>query len=410
MTKLPFLLLLPLAACASSETEENFEAGDRFFRMGQFHNAHRAYQEMAKEGGSASDELLARTDEARFRSILQSAETRIHLNEITEALQLLDFAEAERPGHAEIPDLREHAYRRRAAKYVDEGEKLLDDGKAEQALEAYTEALKWDPENEQALRGHEQSKAIADDRFARGEIIYFEGLEQEGAGHRSRARTSFAHASHLHGEDSKAAKQLAAISGEVAGRQYKIGKIYLEEGRIGAAWISLMDSVRMDPSNADAVTLLDDINARLEQIRLMNEAEMHVRGGRPERADTLLDRVLELSADTNQNRITTLRQKAEFQRSLGDYRVARACELDQQIVRARDLYQQVMSKVSYGFEDVPLRVENLNQRVQAAADFYAKALAAQKNGDSAGYKDFLSKTVQQAGDYEDALQRLEMVE
>ncbi len=410
MPKLPLLLLLPLAACASSEAEENFEAGDAYFRMGQFHDAHQAYQDAAKEVEQPSDELMARTEEARFRSILQSAETLIHTNQIGQALQLLDFCEAERPGHEDIPKLRHHAYRRRAAAYEDEGEKLLDDGKAEQALVAYTEALKWDPENKQALRGYEEAKKIADDRYQRGEILYFEGLEQDSDGHSKRARTSFEHASHLHGGDSKAAKQLAAISADVANRQFRAGGIYLEDDRIGAAWVALMDSVRMNPDNEEAIALLETVNMRLEQVRMMNEAEMHVRGGRTDRADILLERVLELSDGADANRLASLRQKADYKRSLDDYRLARACELDQQIVRARGLYQQILSKISYGFEDVPLRVENLSARITAAADFYQKALAAQKNGNSAAYKDLLGKAVEQAGDYEDALQRLQQLQ
>lgn len=407
MPKLPLLLLLPLAACASSEVEENFEAGDRHFRMGQFHDAHRAYQAAAEETEAPSDELVARIEEARFQSILQSAETRIHTNDLAEALQLLDFAEAERPGYEEISKLRHHAYRRRAADYVTEGEKLLDDGRAEQALQAYGEALRWHPENEQAIRGYEESKKIADDRFARGETIYFEGLEQEGEGHRTRARTSFAHASHLHGQGSKAAKHLTAISLEVSARQQEVGRIYFENDRIGAAWVALMDAVRLDPDNQAAADLLTKVNTSLEQIRLMNQAEMHVRGGRTDQADTLLTRVLELAPDSNTNRIAALQSKAEHQRALNDYRTARACELDQQIVRARDLYQQILSKSSYGFEDVPLRIENLSARITTAEDFYQKALAAQKNGDAEGYKTFLEGVVSQAGDYKDALARLE---
>ncbi len=407
MPKLPLLLLLPLAACASSEVDENFENGDRHFRMGQFHQAHRAYQEAAEEVGDPSEDLLARTEEARFRSILQSAETRIHLSEIPEALQLLDFAEAERPGTAEIAELRQHAYRRRAAKYVDEGESLLDDAKAEEALVAYSEALRWDSENQQAIRGYDESKKIADDRFARGEDIYFEGLEQEGEGHNGRARTSFEHASHLHGDDSKAAKHLAALSIEVADRQFKIGTFHMEEGRIGAAWVALMDSVRLDPANQAADSMLDEVNARLEQIRLMNEAEMHVRGGRVDRADVLLERVLELTSEGYGQRIQTLRNKAEYQRAMNNYRTARACELDQQIVRARDLYQEIMVQSGDGFEDVPLRIENLSARITVAADLYQKGLAAQKDGNAAAYRDLMGQVVEQAGDYEDALKRLE---
>jgi tetratricopeptide (TPR) repeat protein len=407
MPKLPLLLLLPLVACASSEVEENFEAGDRHFRMGQFHDAHRSYLNAAEEVDRPSDELLARTEEARFRSILQSAETRIHLNEINEALQLLDFAEAERPGYAEIPELRQHAYRRRAAKFVDEGEKLLDDAKAEEALVAYSEALRWDAENEQAIRGYEESKKIADDHFARGEEIYFEGLEQEGEGYPNRARTSFEHASHLHGDGSKAAKHLAALSIEVARVQHKVGGIHMEEGRIGAAWVALMDAVRLDPANESARTMLAEVNSRLEQIRLMNEAEMHVRGGRVDRADSLLERVLELTSGGNIERIQTLRNKAEYQRAMNNYRTARACELDQQIVRARDLYQEIMVQSGYGFEDVPLRIENLGARITIAADLYQKGLSAMKNGNSEAYLDLMGQVVEQAGDYEDALQRLE---
>jgi len=409
MPKLRLLFLLPLVACATTEAE-NYEVGDQYFRTGQFHEAYEAYNKAADQTQDPSDELIARQAEARFRSILQSAESHIHLNQISEALQLLDFAEAERPGYASISELRIHAYRRRAAQLADEGESLFDDGLAFEAQEKYAESLKWDKENIEAQRGYEAASRVYKDRYARGERKYFEGLEQDSEGHTGRARTSFAHASLLHGPDSKASQRLKAISTEEAKRQLKQGRQYFETQRIGAAWVTLMDAVRLDPENEDASTMLAQVNSQLEQIRVLNEADIHVRGGRSDVADEMLERVLEISGNEADKRLEMMREKASFQRALVDYRIGRACELDSQVVRARDIYIQILADNSYGFEDVPMRVELLTRRVDTAKEFYNQALAAQKAGDAETYRNMLAKSIEQAGDYKDALQRFAVLQ
>ena len=409
MPKLRLLLLLPLVACATTETE-NYEVGDHYFRQGQFHEAFEAYNQAADRIQNPSDDLVARQAEARFRSILQSAESHIHLNQISEALQLLDFAEAERPGYASIPELRSHAYRRRAAQLADEGEVLFDDGQATEAQGKYAEALKWDKDNVEAQRGYAAASRVHNDRYSRGERKYFEGLEQDSDGHPGRARTSFAHASLLHGPDSKASQRLATISAEEAKRQLELGREYFESKRIGAAWVTLMDAVRLDPENVEANTLLTKINSQLEQMRILNEADIHVRGGRVDVADEMLEHVLEISGNEANKRLELMRQKAGFQRALAEYRVARACELDSQVVRAREIYTQILANNSYGFEDVPMRVELLTRRVDTAKDFYNQALAAQKAGDGETYRNMLAKSLEQAADYKDALQRFQALQ
>jgi tetratricopeptide (TPR) repeat protein len=400
MRSLPLLLLLPFAACATPE-DQHVKAGDRFYRMGQFHDAYLAYS--AAE--NPTDQTRVLQEESRFQSILLSAQDFIHRNEVDKALGLLDFIEVERPGYSKISELRTYAHRRRAAHLSETAESQLDDGDAGAAAAIYREALRWDSKNPDALRGFEAAQLLHTDRMKRGEKLYFEGLEENSEGHTARARTAFSHASNLLGEGSSARERLLAFSSGEAILQLEQGVKHLEAKRIGAAWVALMDAVRLDPENEKASQLLDEVATDLHSLRLLNEAEVHVLGGRPDQADKLLDKVLALGVG-EPNRLDDLRQQAKYRRLLTDYRIARALELDSQIVRALGIYEAILEVSSYGFEDVPLRTENLHARVEEAASFYKQAIEAQESGEANAYREWLSKTVELAGDYEDALERL----
>lgn len=396
------LALLPLAACASPADEAR-EAGDRAFRTTQYHDAYAAYASIEEP----SEEVVQLLEETRYRSILQSALEHVHVNEIPEALTLLEHLNQERPGDPKVEDVRQAAYRRKAAELADAGEQLLDDGFPESALRTFREAMRWNPLDEAAIRGLRESERLAGARALRGEELYFEGLDQVLQNRTTQARTSFAAAAELLGKDSRAVERAQTLAEELAAELTVEAKTYLDNNLLGGAWLVLSDAVRLDPANLDANALLARVDEELEARRLLNQADIHVRGGRLDAAEALLERVLEVSGDAYATRVSVMALRAAEEAALRDYKLARACELDGQIVRAVTVYQNILrvTEGAAGYGDLALRVEGLQRRVDLAAEAYAAALRAEAQGDTGGYAQALQDCLELASDYKDAYER-----
>jgi tetratricopeptide (TPR) repeat protein len=345
-------------------------------------------------------------EESRYRSILQSARDLVHINQIDDAMRLLDELELERPNGEGINEIRDAAYRRKAAELADSGEQLLDDGFPEAALRTYREALRWNSNNEEAQQGLRESERLAGARAQRGEVLYFEGLDQVLEGKRTQAHTSFAHAAELLGSDSRAADQVQELSEQLAAELTLEARMLLDQESIGGAWLVLSDAVRLDPANLDANSMYAEVDRELEARRLLNAADIHVRGGRMDAASVVLERVLEVTGETYSAQVERMAERAFNEAASRDYKLARACELDNQVVRAVALYENILRVTEgYRFEDLRLRVDNLQRRIDLASKAYTIARQAEASGNTDAYRQALEDCLELAGDYRDAYER-----
>jgi tetratricopeptide (TPR) repeat protein len=395
------LLLLLLVAC-SSPGEEARIAGDASFRMMRFHDAYAAYSSIEEPDA----EVKQLVEESRYRSILQSARDLVHVNRIDDALRLLDELDLERPNGKGITEIRDAAYRRRASELANSGEQLLDDGFPEAALRTYREALRWHSNNEEAQQGLRESERLSGARAERGEALYFEGLDQVLKRKRTQAHTSFAHAAELLGSDSRAVDKVQALSEELAAELTLEARLLLDSESLGGAWLVLSDAVRLDPANLDANSMYAEVARELEARRLLNSADIHVRGGRMDAASVVLERVLEVTGQTYSLQVERMSERAFNEAAARDYKLARACELDNQVVRAVALYENILRVTEgYRFEDLRLRVDNLQRRIDLASRAYTVARQAEASGNTDGYRQALEDCLELAGDYRDAYER-----
>ena len=394
------LVLLPLVACATP-AEEAREAGDVAFRMMRYHDAYAAYASIDEP----DPEVQTLVEESRYRSILQSAREKVHVNEVEDALRLLDHLEQQRPDDPSIGEIRDAAYRRKSAELAESAESLLDDGYPESALRTYREALRWNADNEAAQQGLRESERLAGARALRGEELYFAGLEQVMQDRRTQARTAFGAAAKLLGRDSRAVAKFDELSATLSAELTVEARTVLDQGSLGGAWLLLSDALRLDPNNSDATALYAQVDQELETRRLLNQADIHVRGGRMDAAEAILQRVLELTGEERSPQIDAMSRRAAEEAAVRDYKLARACELDGQIVRAVALYQNILSVSEAGFEDLRMRVDGLQRRIDLAAQAYAVAREAEANGDDAQYAQALEDCLELASDYRDAYER-----
>ena len=96
-------------------------------------------------------------------------------------------------------------------------------------------------------------------------------------------------------------------------------------------------------------------------------------------------------------------EKNQDEKNRTRYARARAYELDTQMVHSLELYRAILAdEGGFGWEDVELRIDSLEQRLRQAEAAYGRAIAAEQAGDDAAYAAALVETVHLAVDYEDA--------
>lgn len=397
---LPLLLLgLGLGACA---TPNAVEEGDRLYRIGRFQEALYSYEST----GSNSAEVRNRLNVTRHRMLLDVAQQRLHFNQPQAAIAVLDVADRMIQGHPLSMQFRARAQNKVAINLSEEGLSHFEDGRAEEAVEYYGRALSWDPNYVPAQEGLARAEAIANTRYRIGERLYFKGLEELRDNKDERARTSFTHAATFWGEDSRAAELADQLADTVASESLRQGELYLRLGMIGPAWLSLRDAYRLRPDDPKISGLLRATEGEMRAEEYITQADMAIRVGDVDRARSLIDRAQNLAGESLQGDLVLLSQAAEDKHLEKRYTLGRAYELDNQIIRAKEVYESILvERGDADFEDVAARYRNLRDRIERAAFSYQQALDAYGDGDQNGYRDRLVETIRYAGDYEDALER-----
>lgn len=390
---------LLLAAC---QAQGAMAEGDRHFRLGEYEEAAAAY-EQAGAAGAESGALREKLEEARLRAKLAQARDLLHVDRPFEALQLLDEARQMRAEHPLELALRARANQAVAKLCVEQGTKFYDSGDPEHAAQACAAALSWDPGSEEAKRG----LALAQDQAARlyrvGEELYFRGLDSLSQGHELRAHTAFGHATTYWGMESRAGERLQELGARLAAESLQKARDALRRDLVGSAWLALRAADRLQPGDPETLRLLAETEAELEARRELRAADMAVRAGDMERAEALAARIGAATGERHGAELARLRARVEAERERQRYLAAYAAELDNQVVRALELYRELMEAGHGG--DVAVRHQLLEERLEAAARAYSDALAAEEAGDRERYAQKLAETVRLAADYGDALAR-----
>lgn len=405
---LPALPLLALPLLGACQNATPMERGDHQFRLGNFAASLEAYEE-ALDSPSEADEAEARITRTKHFLMESYAVDLLHYGRPLEALavlqQIAPNAPSDRDG--ELARLQERAGRLHADQLNEGGYQALEDSEPEIAAQLFLESLAWNP----GLVSAQERLAKTEDQLATkarlGEEFYFEGMDHLRQDHSIRARTSFMHASTLLGEDGLAQSRFEGLTEDLAEESYAAAILYLEAELLGQAWVAIQDSAHLRPDDPETMALLDNIVARVKREALMTAAEVSVRGGNTETTDEVLKDILALGLEAQDPRVTDLSERNQDSKNRTRYNRARAYELDRQLVSAAALYRSILDdEAGFGWEDVEIRLNAIQSRIQMAAAAYEQAIAAQEAGDQETYRRALSETVQASVDYADALQRL----
>ncbi|MBC8327652.1 MAG: hypothetical protein ISR76_02970 [Planctomycetes bacterium] len=405
MRRYPLFLTLLLPACTSLSP---MEAGDQQFRLGHYAAALESYQQAAPDG-AGSAEIEARIESARFQLVLQHARDLLHVEQPQRSLEVLGIADRLRPGAPATASLRARAHQKIGIGYAELGRDLYGAERPAEALEAFTQALAYAPENQVAQEGQVLAQERLDAQERLGEEFFFLGLAELDAGAEDRAHTAFQHAATQWGDDTRAGELLEQVSAELARRSRTQARDFLDLGLIGPAWLALRDADHLTPGVPEVESKLAEIESSMMADLDLDSAELALLGGYPDRALDEVAKVLERDAEGVEGRTAQIRREAEALEARQLYTRARACELDGLVVRAARLLEQIVAGGQPGYEDIPARLAKARQSIAAAEGSYREALEAESAGDRGRYLERLQATVGSARDFRDASQRLRLL-
>jgi len=411
VTLRPFLLpALAAALCSGACQSSSIQRGDDYFLRGDYLGAYEAY---SQAGDPESDEeLAARLERTRWFLIEDGIRQLLDRWEVQAALDVIPRVTAMAPADRRhvLVDFQRRASHQLGIIHAQLGYELLEAGEVDAALRELTIAVAWNPTDETSSQLLQRTAARLEREGRLGEAFYFEGMENVRNGYDLRARASFHHAAGLLGSASRAQARFEAMTQDMAASQRAEAAMYLQSGLLGPAYLSLRTAERLDPDAPETHVLAEQLDRKVRSAQALIGADVSIRGGRP-------DDAAEYLAELEANAVAAYEPEARklTERNLElildqDYKRARAYELDEQALRAAELYKEIAGRTEgFSWADTALRLSNLEGRIANAAKSYAAALAAQAAGNDAEYRARLEETVRFASDYEDALLRLAQV-
>jgi len=182
----------------------------------------------------------------------------------------------------------------------------------------------------------------------------------------------------------------------------------LEQGRIGEAWLALWDAERFQPGDTKTLEWLGSLEQHIAVEDLLLQADIAVRGSQLEAVGDLLEKVevkaLNMEAALIQPRMDALQSSAAEKQAQLDYRLARALEMDQQLVRAQGLYTKLTQLP--GFQDVVVRQALIKATLDRASSLYAAGFAAESAEDFGTALRLYAEVMTLVIDYKDTGARL----
>ncbi|MBC8369769.1 MAG: hypothetical protein H8E25_07205 [Planctomycetes bacterium] len=399
MRTLLLLLILPaITSCQSSP----LEAGDSYFRQKSFLQAYHEYIKL----DSAVVDVQQRISITRYFLAEESVRSLSNSGNPEEALELLNQIKSSAPADRSemIKSLEARCRNHIAVRHFETALELNDIGNKKGAIRELLIALSWRKEYLHASQRLSMIGEREEMRNLQGEENYLEAIGHLENGDDVRARTSFMHASNLLTDPDLAIIRLNAISQTLAEDAMRQAQIYLDARQTGMAWVAIQDAIHLGIEDPKALEIAARLNSILLSQAHLVSADVRVRAGNHQLASDSLASAAGYSVVEHAEEIIELRNLNQEGHQQHLYLQARSYELDTQLQRANELYQQIFkSSNGFGYKDTEARLKNTSKRLSEAKLYYQQALAANENNDQESYAENLRSVLTISIDFEDAL-------
>jgi hypothetical protein len=372
--------LIALAASLSGCATPNLSLveAEAFYGSADYFQAYVAAQR-AREL-SPDDADVARVHaRAREAYLLWDAQRLVFQSEEEAALARLDLVLLDDPEHPIALRWRNKALLKLAEQAVDRGNRLLVAGKLVDAQSAFGDAYRYVPDYEPASEGLERLAVAAESLRAAARGHYVDGVRALGDYEYRQTAYHLGIAVEKDPELTAAQDPLAIAKIQIAEERYASAQKMEDAGFYRPALLEYRALADRFPDLFGLEERIAAAGVEAEVADLADAGEIAVYRGEFDKARELLDQAL--AKTSSQQDMVSERLLLVRERELeAEYIAAKDLELQLRLEQAIVAYV-ALEESSAGYRDVPARLDDLRQRVEAATGAYRTGVAAQERGE-----------------------------
>jgi tetratricopeptide (TPR) repeat protein len=253
--------------------------------------------------------------------------------------------------------------------WLDAGLELILAESFEQALEAYQLALYYTPEVEEGLLGASRVLFLMNYRQGMGEDYYNQGVRAVYKHLLTQARGKFSYVGKYMPRDDRAKERRAEVESELAKERNIVARGFEDQAYYGAAFNEYRLILMLEPANAEAKAGYERMEREVKAQRLLSEADKLVRQNRLDEALAKLEQGSEMT-QLQRDRFSLLVNQIEVAHWEALYRQGTDAEQDYRYEDAITAYGRLLDEAEF-YEDAADRKKTLEEYVERAKSLYA---------------------------------------
>ena len=363
-------LLGLLGACAATEERSISQRVDREIEDGHYESAVRSAAHYAEEhpGDTQATDLHKRASLAWW---IERGRQLTFADEDVQALVAFQKALDIVPDSAVAATWTEKTRHKLAERWLEAAFELHASEKLEPAIDAYENALHFEPGNAEALSGMASATLAVSFRAGLGRNYFEDGLHALSDYWLEQAQSRFSYAQKYQPADSRTNQRRVQVRGLLATQRTKVAQRFESQQRYGAARAEYRLALVLDAGNAEAKAGRERCELEVQAQRKLEDARNAMLRGNEDKAHKLLEEGQKL----------TLSQKdlfegahAKLQEAHNEhlYREAIGLERDFRYADAVEKYSALLAEAQY-YKDVITRRDTLEVYIKMADERYAAA-------------------------------------
>ncbi len=243
-------------------------------------------------------------------------------------------------------------------------------GRLEPAIDAYEQALRFQPGHEMALGGMDQAVREVNHREYLAKKYFEEGVHALADYWLERSNSRFSYSNKYKPGQERTATRTKQVKLLLAQQRQRVAVEFEKILLFGAARNEYRMALALAPDDAASAAALERCTREVKAQRKLEDANYQIMRGEYDRANKLIDEGLALT-EAQKESFEGARSKIQERMHESLYNEALALERDQRFPEAIAKYQELLQKAQY-YKDVFARIDTLQGYVQLAGELFKK--------------------------------------
>jgi len=394
------LAVLPACAGKAQQAEDDVYVA---IQHGNYAMAlDRAQRRAEANPGDARAQALYR--DAQVSYLLDQGREEVFHGDLTRGLGFFERALEVAPANATVQVWIQKTRAQLATHWLDQAAELKGPEQLADAREAYEKVLAYDPDNVDAKRGLAHVLLLENYRSGLSKTYFDDGMTSFERLLLQQAHRSF-QISRRYQENESAAARGEQVESMMAAERLDSARGLEADGLYFAARNEYRLVLLIEPDNTEARAGLDRMDRETRATRVLAQADMEIRRGELGDATQNLEQA-EILTESQEDHVSLLKNDIEERRLDEMYQEAQSLYRDYRYPEAVQAYDRLLA-VAPDYKDASQRKATIEEFIQLAEEFYAKALAAKDDDEAEEYLRAIHPIVWP--EYKDVVQRLEAI-